>query len=357
MLKKVLTMVKSAWLNPWGGNMTPQDVDEVREKYYRVLKPLFFPELPAKHDIINFLASLLRVVGMEDSGWDPLLESRATLEDLNAIMQMELPEDGFPTADKTKWRMGLWMYSHMVEMDAPYEVITNLLRFHLGYGYSPNPYYQFLNKNEKKQVARRGIYPIRKIKIIKQLSQELGVSVGDMFDDFYDPKLRNAISHSDYIFTDTHFRVRSGTGAWGAYSISLEKLDEIITRCGAFYSTFFGIEHAARHSFGGISKKALPYDPHYKGLLEVLADKDGTMCGFCVHWPNGSDSTYRRTEDGIEMVNCMLALQQNRIEFMVGLYAQKPGSFSPLVEDGAQPIYTKREGNDASLEWPGDGSV
>lgn len=337
--------------------MAPEDVEKAREKYYHVLKPLFFPELPTKHDIINFFASLLRVVGMEDRGWDPLLESRAILEDLNSIMQMELPADGFPKANMTKWRMGLVMYSHMVEMDAPYEVITNLLRFHLGYGYSPNPYYQFLDNDEKKQFSRRGIYPVRKIKIIKQLSKELGVNVGDIFDDFYDPKLRNAISHSDYILTDTHFRVRNGTGAWGAYAIPLEKLNDTVTRCKAFYSTFFGIEQAARHCFGGIAQKALPYDAHYKGLLEVLADRDGLMCGFRVHWPNGTDSTYRRTEDGIEMVNCMLAMQQNTIEFMVGLYARKPSNFSALVEDGAQPVYTNREGVEAPLIWPGDGSV
>ena len=337
--------------------MTPEDAEAVQEKYYQALKPLFFPELPTKHDIINFFASLLHVVGMEDRGWDPLLESRATLEDLNAIMQMELPADGFPSSEMTKWRMGLVMYCHMVEMDAPYEVITNLLRFQLGYGYSPNPYYRFLNKDGKKQFAKRGIYPVGKINIIKQLSKELGVNIGDMFDEFYDPKLRNAISHSDYVLTDTHFRVRNGTGAWGAFAIPLEKLDETVTRCKAFYSTFFGIEHAARHSFSGIANKVLPYDLHYKGLLEVLADNDGTMCGFRVHWPNGSDSTYRRTEDGIEMVNCMLAMQQNTIEFMVGMYARNPGSFSPLVEDGAQPVYTTREGDDVPLNWPGDGAV
>lgn len=337
--------------------MTPEEVEAVRERYYQALKPLFFPELPTKHDIINFFASLLRVVGMEDRGWDPLLESRATLEDLNGIMQMELTNDRFPDAEMTKWRMGLLMYSHMVEMDAPFEVITNLLRFHLGYGYSPNPYYQFLGKDEKKRFSRRGIFPVSKIKIIKKLSKELGINVGDLFDEFYDSKLRNAISHSDYIFTDTHFRVRNGTGALGAYTVPLEKLNETITQCKAFYSTFFGIEHAARHSFGGIAKKALPYDPHYKGLLEVLADKDGAMCGFRVHWPNGSDSTYRRTEDGIEMVNCMLAMANSTIEFMVGTYARNPGSFSPLVEEGAEPIYTKREGDDAPLHWPGDGAV
>ena len=57
------------------------------------------------------------------------------------------------------------------------------------------------------------------------------------------------------------------------------------------------------------------------------------------------------------MVNCTLATQQNTIEFMVGMYALNPGSFSPLVEEREQPVYTKRESDDSPLNWPGDGSL
>lgn len=39
------------------------------------------------------------------------------------------------------------------------------------------------------------------------------------------------------------------------------------------------------------------------------------------------------------MVNCMLSLKHATLELMVGLYAQNPGSLSPLA-DGV-PIYTK----------------
>lgn len=102
--------------------------------------------------------------------------------------------------------------------------------------------------------------------------------------------------------------------------------------------------------------RAIPYDAHYKGMMEVLANNDGLMCGFKVHWPNETDSTYRRTEYGIDMVNCVLATQHNTLELMVGLYANDPGTFSPLVRKNALPVYTKLEGNDAALHWPGDGS-
>jgi hypothetical protein len=109
--------------------MTEEDIEAIRQKYIDTLEPLFLPEDPVSNNI------LLRIVGMEDKGWDPYLESRAILEDLNAIFQTELPDAKFPDKNLTIWRMGLLMYSHIVEMDAPYEVITNLLRFRLGNGY------------------------------------------------------------------------------------------------------------------------------------------------------------------------------------------------------------------------------
>lgn len=89
----------------------------------------------------------------------------------------------------------------------------------------------------------------------------------------------------------------------------------------------------------------------------MLADDDGIICGFKMHWPNGTDSTFRHDKDGIDMVNCMLAMQHNTIDFMVGLYARKPGTFSPLVEEGAPPVYTNREGDEVPLHWPGDGAI
>lgn len=248
--------------------------------------------------------------------------------------------------------MGLLMYSHIVEMDAPFEVITNLLRFQLGKGYSPNPYYMFLNNKEKKQFKRSGIYPKQKLKIIKQLSEEVGNPVGEIFDEFYDGNLRNAISHSDYILTEEQFRVRNGTGAVGAYSIELERLNEIITKAKIFISTFFGLDRVAREIWGDKKGQAIPYDPVYKGFMEVLADEEGMMCGFKIHWPNNSESTYRRTQDGVDMTNCMLDFKNANIEFMVGLYARQPGDFSPLVEVDGIPLYTRLDDGGEIPKWP-----
>ena len=188
-------------------------------------------------------------------------------------------------------------------------------------------------------------------------TEKAKLDIGAIFDDFYDNQLRNAISHSDYILTDDDFRCRGGISGNKGFKKSFEALDKTLMSAKAFIAAFFSVENSARKEWGGQAGRAIPYDSIYKGLMEVLADNDGLMCGFKVHWPNGTDSTYRRNKDGIDMVNCMLAMQHNTIEFMVGLYARKRSAFSPLVEDGALPVYTNREGNKAPLHWPGDGAV
>ena len=80
------------------------------------MTPLFFPKDPIGHDIIRYFKSSLRVVGMKDKGWDLYAESRAILEDINSLMQIDLPEDRFPAADLTTFRLGLLFYNHIVEM-------------------------------------------------------------------------------------------------------------------------------------------------------------------------------------------------------------------------------------------------
>ena len=229
--------------------MTEDDIEAVRDRYVETLVPLFLPDDPVSNDIVRYFASLLRIVGMEDRGWDPHLESRAILEDINSLLQMKLPDDQLTT-----WRLGLLFYSHIVEMDAPYEVLTNLLRFRLGKGYSPNPYYTLLPEKERKRAGKSSLSPKRKIEILRALGTEAGIPVAEMIDEFYDSKLRNAISHSDFVLTPEQFRCRGGPGAFRAFSIPLERLNEVITKAKVFISTFFSLEAKARKHLG--SKKA-----------------------------------------------------------------------------------------------------
>jgi hypothetical protein len=322
-----------------------------RDRYVNILRPLFLPEETVSNDIIRYFASLLRVLGMEDKGWDPYAESRQILNDLNRLMNIRLPKKNFPDGERTTWRLGLLLYAHIVEMDAPYEVLANLLRFRLGQGYNPNPYFDFLTEKEKKNFPKSGIRTGRKIELIKKLSDEAGLNVGNIYDEIYNSRLRNAIQHSDFILTDEDFRSRSGISGTKAFKLAYSELDDLLTKAKAFIAAFLQIEMTARKVWGRNSGRAIPYDSHYKGLMEVLVDEQGLLCGFVVHWPNESQSMYRRTEQGVDMLNCMVSSKKANIELWVDRYARNPGSFSPLVERDADPIYTPLDGTDTRPVW------
>ncbi|MEQ1818385.1 MAG: hypothetical protein ABL871_07215 [Terricaulis sp.] len=324
-----------------------------RDAYIEILKPAFLPDAPFRDDVLRYFASLFRVLGIEDKGWDPYGESKGTLNDLNRLMKLSLPDDKFPDADATVWRLGLLLYCHIVEMDAPYEVLTNLLRYRLGKGYSPSPFFLFLTEKEKKGVAKRGISTVRKIEIIKNLSQEAGLSIGGIFDEFYRSELRNAVQHSDFILAEDKFRCRGGISGHRAFAYTYEDLDVLLTKAKAYVAAYFQIESIARQVWGLQVNRAVAYDPLNKGLIEILADDRGLMCGFAVHWPNGSMSQYKRGANGVDMLNCMLDMKGAGLSLFVGSYARSPGKFSPLVENDAKPNYQPLSDGRVP-EWPGD---
>jgi hypothetical protein len=268
-------------------------------------------------------------------------------------MNTRLPKKEFKDPDLTVWRLGLLFYSHVVEMSAPYEVLTNLLRYRLKLGYAFNPYHDFLTKEERKRALKVGLFPKQKIKIIKKLSADAGLSTGDIFDEFFRNDIRNAISHSDFILSDDAFRCRS-INLQSSFKLSLEDLNDLIRKSKVFIGTFFQLEREARRAFGVYAGKGLGYDPAYKGIMEVLADEEGLMNGFKVHWPNMSESYYRRTATGTQMVNCLLSAGQPAIQLFVGIYARKRGRFSPLVEEGAEPNYTPLERTGEPPVWQDD---
>jgi hypothetical protein len=175
------------------------------------------------------------------------------------------------------------------------------------------------------------------------------LGLGGIFHDFYSGDFRNAIAHSDFIFTDTGFRCRNGYGN-GAFELTYEQVDDLIVHAKIFIGTFFGLEREARRAWGEKAGRGIAYDPRMKGVMEVLVDRDKIMNGFKIHWPNGSETVYRRTEDGVDMENCTLALEQNTLSLFVGCYAQRPSAFSQLVEEGEQPIYTRLE-NGQTPAW------
>lgn len=255
--------------------------------------------------------------------------------------------------------MALVAYAHLVEMDAPYDVLGNLLRIRAGRRHSVQPFADPGTKKTAKAWKPNGPPPpgpAKKLPKLRELAASCEMSpITDSFDSFYSAPLRNAIGHSDFTLHGMHFRARRGYfpdspgGRVFTPSLELERLQEILSRAFCFYSAFFDLELRARMAFRQLKGQTFQYDQHYKGILELLFD-DEMICGFTIHWPNGTSSTFRRGADGCDATNVMFC-GEGSIEPMVGLCASDPGEYSPLVERGAYPVYQKtREGADVTWD-------
>ena len=342
-----------------------QNQQKELERYQAILMPLFNPQ---GIDVFQFACSLIRVGGMQSAGWDPLEESIETLDDLTKLMQLELEPGQFKDCLKTRWRLFLISYVHLVEMDAPYDILANLLRVRLQLPSIYDPFREFVGtqaKNREKKSKPHpssapvsSMSPAQKISATKQLTIRAGLpAIGDLFDQFYFPSLRNSINPSDYVLHDGEFRMQNGViGEEGnPHSLSpvikLHRLSRIIGNAYAFYSALFGLEHNARAWFARFRGQGLPFDLILKGLLEFLVDGQDLLCGFKVHWPNGHDSIYRRLPVGCEAMD-ILHQPDGTVDFQVGEYFQEHDPFSRLVPAGGMPQYTAAEGMSELLRWP-----
>jgi hypothetical protein len=94
-------------------------------------------------------------------------------------------------------RIMMIVYCHIFEADFPFALIWNLLR-----GLKGLPESWIFTKKNKKGNLDVCEYPSQKIREIQNLSNEQGLSVGDILHSLWSAELRNNFSHSQYSITD-----------------------------------------------------------------------------------------------------------------------------------------------------------
>jgi hypothetical protein len=324
------------------------------QRYIDTLAPLFDAAHHMRVDrLFEFVCCLIRAGGIEDQGWDPIVESTALIEDLDKLSAEPIDPEKFKHPERTRARLALLSYCHLTEADFFYHVLANLARLRAGDKYNMVPFFDL-----RRQRKNRSIPPSlsSKIQRVNDLAAKVGVDMKSVFDEIYFKDIRNSVFHADYTLTDTDFRMLDGLykGSKGylSHSVTFSELDSILRRSFAFYSAVMALHRRARRQLLGLRNKLLPYDGHYKGLLELLFEDD-LLCGFRTYWPNGSNSEFTRTQAGCWGVNTTFD-KNGSINFMVGLYASKPGPFSPLVEHDGAPKYTPAQGRTKVPFWPGD---
>jgi len=248
-------------------------------------------------------------------------------------------------------------------MDLPYALVANLLSVRLGKKYNVSPFRDLAlpARRRKERLFPKLIAPSpgKKILRIKELSQAAKLpKIGAAFEEIYDNEIRNSVYHSDYTLTNKEFRMLSGhrlskKKRHFSQVVQLNELNELITDAFAFYSALFALYDRCRASFTDFTDAFLPYDGHYKGILQLLFDEEKRLIGFRVYWPNGTVGEYTRTRRGCIGTNLRFD-RDGSVNFFVGLYPQKPGDFSLLVEADAKPQYAAVPGTSLSLHWPDD---
>jgi hypothetical protein len=139
-------------------------------------------------DSFGALCAILRVGGMEDANWDPFEESRSAFEDYNWMLERVREERG----DSATRRVRLLMYCQAVEMSAPQEIPSSAAM---------------------------------KYRRVRALADEVRRSdVTAAVEAFFDERIRNAFSHSDYIISEDEFRFTDGGLP---QRIPLQRLDEL----------------------------------------------------------------------------------------------------------------------------------
>jgi hypothetical protein len=343
------------------------DTDSIgdRQRHYAsVLNGLFDPTPHMEsHRLFEFVCTLVRAGGLELLPLDPWYESKAIIDDIRNLSLLDLPSASFPEPQKTRVRLALLAYCTLTEMDLPYMLVANLLRLRLGNKYHIDPFHDLAQRRSPKKGRSFGsIVPpttSQKLKRISELAKQAGMdAVSAAFEETHDAVIRNAVYHSDFVVHDDSLFIRKASRLSkreGCYTprVALDEIDELITNAFALFSALFGLYERCRRSFGDFANAFLPYDCHYKGVLQFLFDGDGVLVGFRVYWPNGTCGEYARTKEACTGVNLQFD-SDGSINFMVGLIASRRGSFSPLVEYDSEPTYASIPGKDLAPHWPGD---
>jgi hypothetical protein len=278
------------------------------------------------------VCTLLRVAGLEDPGWDPFEESQEAMKDYNWHLKAKSDE----LSDKSQWRVGLLMYCQACEMSAIHATLANLLRIHSGQPYHLNPLGS-LGRSHKKRMFK-WYPPSAKAKWHKLREMAESANKHDLvrlIDNVYNDAVRNAFSHSDYIFTQEDFRWTEG-GLPGR--LPLQNLNNLIANAFSFFGPFIGVRERWLALAAGMRRYYRW--PNFE-VFELLKS-DGMLNGFRVHFSNGVSARFLRSPDGVDLMNVTIQ-RDGTINFFVGpLYElqQKYVVDGREVEFGGQSVDT-----------------
>lgn len=218
------------------GAWKTEATDEERERkpdyldalaqYLTAFDPLF---ARAKGEEAQLILALLGIYGLQDAGWVPYDTTITAVQSATRLHN--------ETNDRVAARhLKLWIYGHIVEAVAPYDLLANVIQIARG------------------ESARRTWFPAdngppmspgKKIEMIAEWAEQDGnPDAGKLLGEIWDRKLRNAIFHADYALEGAEVRLpgdgelRTGT-----------EIEALSGKAAAYHDAVIGLRSFHLHSY------------------------------------------------------------------------------------------------------------
>ena len=148
-----------------------RQLDSYTKEYLSYLDQLF--ARAAGTSGFQYLCTILRVEGIKSGHWDAFVEAEEATTDFSKLLHTMRKK----RQKKRVIRMGLFLYCHLTEMSAPYEILANLLCCMQGKSYKMFPFAHLVKVNNQKQgifTKRHLPYLKNKIEYIRELDNICG---------------------------------------------------------------------------------------------------------------------------------------------------------------------------------------
>ena len=258
------------------------------QNYTDILHDLYMRAL--KLNSFEVLCTLLRVDASEDMDWEFYEDSRMAFEEGEGLENIQINDKNIKSANRGE----LTLYCHRLEMTAPHEMLTNILRAVVHKDYLVKPFGCLGRPTSGLAFSWVGPTTQEKLDELKRLAMEADeIRLPECIDQFFDENLRSAISNSDYEIDGECFKwVEKGA----AKQKPKASVDETVFNCLAFYTAFWVNHNHFKMLFHEIPR--FHKWPNYQ-VLEILSNEKTGLSGFNIHFPNGTKATFTHNEEGV----------------------------------------------------------
>lgn len=209
--------------------------DEERE-----LKPDYIEALPLylngldsifaraqRRDEAQLILSLLGIKGLQAAGWDPY---DTTVDAIQAATRLHNETEDHLAAR----HLSLWIYGHIVEAAAPYDLLANLVNVAQGGQAGMFPF--------ESEGGGRLLSPGRKLEVIGRRAEEIGNQAArPLLTAIWHRQLRNGVFHADYTIHGSEIRL-VGDGE----VLTLEDFAALSGRAHGYHDAMVGLRRYYR---------------------------------------------------------------------------------------------------------------